>query len=240
MTPDTTPGGGRARLLTVSATYGAGGPIVARLLADRLALPFVDRLLDSGSAKPQPVEEGISAQERDEEPPPPMLEGLALLGTAWNIPVPRRLEDLPDRLRAANDALLRGLLDEGGAVVLGRAAAVVVGRHPAAFHVRLDGPVDRRATRGAAWEDVDLDTARSRLESADSARSRSVQRLYGRDPTDPALYHLVIDGTAFDYESLVEVIITAARAAWHHDDTAVAADIAATRARLRRLTTRPT
>jgi|SRR5581483_3766881 len=231
-------GSGEARLVTVSATYGAGGPIVARLLADRLGLPFVDRLLNPPPVAPPAIEERISPEERDEEPRPPMLEGLALLGTAWNIPVPRDVEDLPDRLRAANDATLRELLDQRGAVILGRAAALVLGRHPAAFHVRLDGPIERRAARGAAWENTDLATARSRLEAADTARSRSVQRLYGRDPADASLYHLVLDATAFDYDALVELIVIAARAAWSHDDSALRSDIANTRARLTRRSAR--
>src|SRR5581483_2305675 len=221
-------GSGEARLVTVSATYGAGGPIVARLLADRLGLPFVDRLLNPPPVAPPAIEERISPEERDEEPRPPMLEGLALLGTAWNIPVPRDVEDLPDRLRAANDATLRELLDQRGAVILGRAAALVLGRHPAAFHVRLDGPIERRAARGAAWENTDLATA----------RSRSVQRLYGRDPADASLYHLVPDATAFDYDALVELIVIAARAAWSHDDSALRSAIANTRARLTRRSAR--
>ena len=214
------PTNGPLRLITISATYGAGGPVIAPLLARRLGLPFADRFLRPDAAPARGSEERVTDEELDEEPRRPMLEGFALLGPAWNIPVPRDVEDLPERLRAANEATLRDLIRQGGAVVLGRAAAVALGRHPAAFHVRLDGPPDRRARRGAAWEGVDLDTARSRLDAA-----------------DPSLYHLVLDSTVLDVDTVLEVVITAAEAAWSQDDSRLHADVEALRARLARLST---
>jgi cytidylate kinase len=223
---------GRPRLVTISATYGAGGPVVAPLLARRLGLPFADRLPSPGSGPARASEEQITDDEADATPRHPVLEGFALLATAWNIPVPRQVEDLPERLRAANEATLRDLIDRGGAVVLGRAAAIALGRDPAAFHVRLDGPPDRRARRGSSWEGIDLDTARSRLEAADGARSQYVQRLYGRDPADPSLYHLVLDTTVLAVDTVLDLITTAAGVAWAHDDSRLAAEVAALRARL--------
>ena len=231
------PTNGPLRLITISATYGAGGPVIAPLLARRLGLPFADRFLRPDAAPARGSEERVTDEELDEEPRRPMLEGFALLGPAWNIPVPRDVEDLPERLRAANEATLRDLIRQGGAVVLGRAAAVALGRHPAAFHVRLDGPPDRRARRGAAWEGVDLDTARSRLDAADGIRSQYVHRLYGRDAADPSLYHLVLDSTVLDVDTVLEVVITAAEAAWSQDDSRLHADVEALRARLARLST---
>jgi cytidylate kinase len=225
------------RLVTISATYGAGGPVIAPLLARRLGLPFADRLLRPDAAESRGSEERVTDEELDEEPRRPILEGFALLGPAWNIPVPRDVEDLPERLRAANEATLRDLIHQGGAVVLGRAAAVALGRQRPAFHVRLDGPPDRRARRGAAWEGVDLDTARSRLDAADGTRSHYVHRLYGRDPADPSLYHLVLDSTVLAVDTVLEVIVTAAEDAWSHDDSRLHADIEAMRARLAGLST---
>ncbi len=160
------------------------------------------------------------------------MEGLLLLGTAWSIPALRDEQDSPDRLRAAVEASIAELLDAGGAVILGRAAAVVLGRRAGAFHVRLDGPADRRAQRGAAWEDVDVDTARAHLTKTDVARARYVQRLYGRDPSDAALYHLVLDSTVIAVDVLVDLIAAAAEAAWSYDDSELHADIARMRARL--------
>ena len=53
------------QLITVSAAYGAGGSVVAPALADRLGLPFLQRVTTSEGhlAKPGPCDEQLSADE---------------------------------------------------------------------------------------------------------------------------------------------------------------------------------
>jgi cytidylate kinase len=96
-------------------------------------------------------------------------------------------------------------------VILGRAAAVVLGKDRG-FHVRLDGPAERRAAQGAAIEGISKEQARARLRAADKARTAYVHRLYRRDPADASLYHLVIDSTAIPLDTVIELILVAARA----------------------------
>src|SRR6185295_5712375 len=100
--------------------------------------------------------------------------------------------DLRDQLRDRVAVSILDLVERGSAVLLGRAGAVVLADHPGVFHVRLDGPEHRRIERASRGEAIDRATARDRLHETDSARSRYVQRLYGRDPADPSLYHLVV------------------------------------------------
>jgi cytidylate kinase len=96
-------------------------------------------------------------------------------------------------------------------VILGRAAAVVLGKDRG-FHVRLDGPPERRVAQGAVVEGISEEQARERLRAADKARTAYVRRLYRTDPADPALYHLVIDSTALPLEVVTELVLAAARA----------------------------
>ncbi|MCU1450521.1 MAG: cytidylate kinase, partial [Acidimicrobiales bacterium] len=76
---------------------------------------------------------------------------------------------------------------------------------------------DERARRGAIWEGIDSDAARARVEENDRARSRAVRRLYGRDPADPSLYHLVLDPTVLSIDACVDLLATAAEAFWAWD-----------------------
>jgi cytidylate kinase len=97
-------------------------------------------------------------------------------------------------------------------VILGRAAAVVLGKERG-YHVRLDGPPARRIVQGAELEGITLEESRAHLVAADKARMAYVRRLYGVDPADPSLYHLVIDSTAIPVDTVVELILTAAASA---------------------------
>jgi len=80
------------------------------------------------------------------------------------------------------------------------------------FHVRLDGPAERRAAQGAVIEGISPEQARQRLHTADKARTAYVRRLYRCDPADASLYHLVLDSTAIPLDTVIELIVTAARA----------------------------
>jgi cytidylate kinase len=115
-----------------------------------------------------------------------------------------------EHLRGHGEAGIHRLVAAGGGVILGRGAAVVLGKDRG-FHVRLDGPADHRVIQGAAIEGIGEEQARERLRAADKARNAYVRRLYRCDPTDASLYHLVIDSTAIPLDTVIELIVTAAR-----------------------------
>ena len=43
-----------------------------------------------------------------------------------------------------------------------------------------------------------------------------LDRLYGRNPADPSLYHLVVDTTVLSFDDCVDVVARAAEAFWAH------------------------
>ena len=201
------------RLITVSASYGAGGSVVAPALAGRLGLPFLQRVTTSEGhlAEPGPCDEQLSMEEVKATPVHRLLAHFTQAMPAGPTQSPPSTHHQDEHLRGHGEAGIHHLLAAGGGVILGRAAAVVLGKDRG-FHVRLDGPADRRAAQGAAVEGISQDQARQRLRAADKARTAYVRRLYGCDPADASLYHLVIDSTAIPLDTVTEIILTAARA----------------------------
>jgi len=63
---------------------------------------------------------------------------------------------------------------------------------------------------------IDRATAEARQKAEDRSRIEYVQRVYGVDGLDPALYHLMLDSTALPVDTCVELIVTAARARTGH------------------------
>jgi cytidylate kinase len=207
------PPGPAVRLITVSAAYGAGGSVVAPALADRFGLPFLQRVTTSEGrvAEPGPCDEQLSEEEVKATPVHRLLAHLTQAMPAGPTQSPPSTHHQDEHLRDCGEAGIHRLLAEGGGVILGRAAAVVLGKDHG-FHVRLDGPADRRIRQGAAIEGISEEQAEQRRGAADKARIAYVRRLYRRDPADTSLYHLVIDSTAMPLDTVIELIVAAARA----------------------------
>jgi cytidylate kinase len=183
-------------LVAISSPYGAGGSRVAPALAKRLNVPFLDRPTDT---------------EPEHEKGGGLLSRLGSIGLAWGTPAGMELEDLVpgDARRREIEDELRALQETGGGVVLGRAAAVLLRDDPRVLRVLLTGPPHRRIEQGMAIEGIDRETAARRLERTDRARLAYHQTLYCVDPRKPELYHLIVDSTAIDLDTCVELIAAA-------------------------------
>ncbi len=220
MTPEQsdrpTPPGPAAALITVSAVYGAGGSVVAPALAGRLGLPFLQRVTTSEGrvAEPGPCYEQLSAEEVKATPVHRLLAHFTQAMPAGPTQSPPSTHHQDEHLRGHGEAGIHRLLAGGGGVILGRAAAVVLGKDRG-YHVRLDGPAERRVAQGAAIEGISAEQARARLRAADKARTAYVRRLYRTDPADPSLYHLVIDSTAIPLDTVIDLIMAAVQS--RHD-----------------------
>jgi cytidylate kinase len=205
--------GSAGRLITVSASYGVGGSVVAPALATRLGLPFLQRVTTSEghSAPPGPCGEQLLTEELKATPVHRLLASLTQAMPTGPTHSPPSSHHEDHHLRANSEAEIHRLLAASGGVILGRAAAVVLGKDRS-YHVRLDGPPNRRVAQGAAIEGIREEEARAHLRVADRARLAYVRRLYRVDPTDASLYHLVIDSTAIPLDAVIELILAAVRA----------------------------
>jgi len=197
-------------VVTISASYGSGGSEVAPALAERLGVRFVDRVVSPETAHRLAQAENAGLFWR-------LIRSISPAGglTAGSIHAERELHDrFSDR--DALESALRDAAAAGDVVILGRAGALALRDHPRALHVRLDGPSEARVFRAMEVQSVDEALARGRLVETDRARERFVRDIYGLDPTDPGLYALVLDGTAFTTAACVEVIVAAVAAPRRH------------------------
>ena len=205
-------------VVTISATYGAGGTTVSRAVADALHLPYLERVVTPHLARQlQPAgPESLAEDEKHERLFQRIVEALAGLPLALGGAAPTPLEEVSteERVRADVEASIRNLADTTGGVVLGRAGMAVLADRADACHVRLDGPKPRRIRQAMAREHVDEAEATRRLRETDKARALYVRRFYDRDPRDSTLYHLVLDSTTLPLDVCAQLIVRAATALW--------------------------
>jgi cytidylate kinase len=197
-----------SKVVTISASYGAGGSWIGPQVAERLGWRFIDRAIPVQVAErlDVPVEH---AHAHDEAAAPRFTRLLARLPNTSGVVVP---EATTDAFCRETERLLIDAADAGDVVVLGRAGALVLRDRPDALHVRLDGPEEARVFQGMRVEEIDEDEARRRQRSSDRARIDYVKHFYRADPRDARHYHLVLDSTAVALATCVELIVAAAQA----------------------------
>ncbi len=201
--------------VTIAATYGAGGSVVAPAVAERLGLPLIDRAIPVTLASELACPLGAALLEDELRRPSladrALLRAMDLSGIFAGVPVPPGPVGTDDRMAAADDALRR-VADAGGAVVLGRAAVFVLRGRTDTLHVRLDGPESARRLQAMSHEGLDEATAAVQQRATDRARTAYVRAFYPSERwEDPANYHLVLDSTAISLDTCVHVISVAAR-----------------------------
>jgi len=201
-------------VVTISAAYGAAGAEVAPAVAERLDLPFHDRAIPAQVAGRLgvPVAE---AEANDDTVVRGLWRLVASLGTMPDpvggvLPV----SALPDAraYRQQTERVLAEIAAGAGGVVLGRAGAIVLGDRPDVLHVRLDGPRERRLAAAVQRSGRDAEEVQREMAATDRAREAYVRHFYRCDPASAQHYHLVLDSTALPVETVVDLVVTAARA----------------------------
>lgn len=200
-------------VVTFSAAYGAGGAEVAPAVAERLDLPFHDRVIPAQVAGRLGVSVA-EAEANDETVVRGLWRLVASLGTMPD-PVGGVLPTsaLPDAraYREQTERVLAEIADGAGGVVLGRAGAMVLRDRPDVLHVRLDGPRERRLEAAVERSGRPRDEVRREMEGNDRTREAYVRHFYRTDPSAAKHYHLVVDSTALAVETVVELVVLAAR-----------------------------
>ena len=203
-----------AGVVTISASYGAGGDQVGPAVAAHLGLVFHDRAIPAQVAGRLGVPLA-EAEANDETVARGLWRIVASLGSMPDpmggvVPVTEQLDERTFRLQT--ERVVREIADGPGGVVLGRAAALVLGDRPGTLHVRLDGPEERRLDAVMVRTGRPRDEVRRELRANDAAREGYVRQAYRVDPSSPRSYHLVIDSTALPLQTVVDIVVDAARA----------------------------
>jgi len=199
-------------VVTLSASFGAGGSVVGPRVAELLGVAFVDRAIPAEVARrlAVPLDEAAAHDDRSEHGFGALLMELGRLPTLAGAPPPIVPGD--DRaFKEAAEHVIQARAGEG-AVVLGRAGALVLADRPGTLHVRLDGPVEARILQVQRILGIDEEEARREQRETDRARAAYVKRFYHCDPCEAAHYHLVLDSTALPLEACADLIVMAARA----------------------------
>ncbi|MDQ3714805.1 MAG: cytidylate kinase-like family protein [Actinomycetota bacterium] len=203
-------------VVTLSATFGAGGSEIGPAVAEALGLPFVDRAIPMRVAEKLGVSVA-DAQAKDETISTGftrLISSMALVPDLAAGAGPIAYNPVPDEriFREQTEKVLHEIAEGSGAVILGRAGALVLAAVPGALHVRLDAPVAARLTHIQREHGLTREQAERLVRDNDSAREAYVRHFYRCRMNEARHYHLIIDSVRLPTSTVISVITDSARA----------------------------
>lgn len=200
-------------LITISRQFGAGGSLVAKMVAERLGWSVIDNeLVDEVARRIGKPAEAVAEKE---ERVPSFVERLArALVASTEVPLVTAtpVESLDEaQVVKMTEIVVAEVAQQGKVVMVGRAASAVLAREIGAIHVQLVAPKGFRIRVVADRLSIDNKTAEKQIGETDAQRSRYHKQYYGRDWSDPVNYHLVLNTGALGFEGAADLIVARAR-----------------------------
>lgn len=188
----------RYSIITISRQYGSGGREIGTQLADRLGIPFYDKVLCEEAAKRSGLDPTfLELAER--------REGRKLAYQLQLPGAPFRLS-LDDQAFLALAAAIRRLAEQGPCILVGRGANRILSDRKDALHVYLYADQKTRLKRIVEQYGVPAQQAEKVLQDTDRARA-----VYLKEYTDQVMghsenYHLCLDSGALGIEHTVRIL----------------------------------
>lgn len=179
-------------VITVSRQLGSGGTQIARELAERLGLQYVDRQVIFQAA----AEAGTPAAALAE------MDEFGILAPLLG-PKERRA------FVAKIDTVVRSFAEKGDCIIVGRGSQIILRNWPDTLHLQVVAPAEVRLQRLVLRHKLDRQTALNRIEASDRNRAIFIRRSYHSDWMDSHLYDLVLNTGRISPTEAVDVILLA-------------------------------
>ena len=226
-------------VITINGPLGAGAVTVGQMVADRLHLNFVDRLVFTQAARlvGSPVGALIDKEQRVDRFRDrlgrliqTMLERSAVSGVSGEPYFGRGIETLPPETYMelagettatapkvddqvfidAMTTVVKDLHRQGDVVIIGRGANAILADTPGVIHVGLLAPIELRVETIMGTEHLAREEAQAYVEELELARIAYFRKFFKAHPDEPNLYHMMLNMGRMGTKTAAEVIIHAA------------------------------
>ena len=225
-------------VITINGPIGSGNFDVGQLVAQRLGINYVDRMVLAQAARRVGAPVGslvekeqrvIRFGERLSRFMQTMLERSAISGVGSEpyfghgtemLPAETYTEligDSPTAAQTVNDkafidatsAVIRELAGNGDVVIIGRGANRILADLPGVLHVGMLSPLEMRIENIMAREHYTRAEAAKFVAELEEARIAFFRKFFKVHPNDPELYHLILNAGKIRYETAAQMIVHA-------------------------------
>ena len=227
-------------VITINGQIGAAGHEIGAMVARRLQLDYVDRLILAEAAKrlgttvaalAEKEQRVRSLGERIARFLQTLMERSAVAGAGadpyfdpgigvllgqdyphvMEEPITQADQVEDESFIEATKAVIQEMADEGNAVIIGRASNIILKDHASAFHVALvSSDMESRARVIGNRQGISLEEAERIVNEHEKARVDYFRRYFKASADDPLISHMTLNIHLLGQERAAEIIVQAA------------------------------
>lgn len=196
------------KTITISRQYGSGGRQVAKLLSEKLGIPYYDSKLLLLAGEKYGISPGL-LKEFDERKNSSFLFGIAMLAEGYTnqdrVMLPYRL------YQAQMDTMIR-LVEEGPCIIVGRCADQILKEEKDLLRVFIYASnMEDRINRIIQVDGVSQKDAPSRIAQKDKSRRDYYYFHTGHEWGKKENYDICLNTSTFGYEGCADIIAELAK-----------------------------
>lgn len=202
---------GKFKSIVISRLMGSGGSYVGYLAAKELELRYLDREILREASERLGVETALV--EQAEERSAGIIESLlrsfsaGVPESAFVPPMGRAIYEKD--LFKLESRIMNQVVDQFGAVIVGRGAFYALKDRPEVLRVFIQAPLEFRIRRVMeVRKTADYERTRSQVVDSDRRRTKFVKDIIGVNWMDARNFHLSIDSSITDFRSILSIIKT--------------------------------
>ena len=226
-------------VITINGPIGSGSFEVGQMVAERLGINYVDRMVLAEAARRigSPVgslvekeQRVVRFRERLGRFLQTMLERSAISGVGGEpyfghgtemLPAETYTELLgesPTASQTVNDkafidttsSVIKEIAGGGDVVIIGRGGNMILSDFPGALHVGMLAPLESRIENIMAREHYNRQEATKYVAELEEARIAFFRKFFRVNANDPELFHLILNGARIGPEVAAEMVVHAA------------------------------
>ncbi|MBU2548038.1 MAG: cytidylate kinase-like family protein [Proteobacteria bacterium] len=195
-------------VVSITRQYGAGAHGIGKMVADRLGFQLIDREILDLVAKQAGV--NVSKIKELEHQAGDRLAAFIseMISSASMLRYPAGLAgDLDEQeYRLVLKRVILGLAARGRAVIIGRGAHLILKDHPGAICIYLVAEEKDRVANLMSRQNLDRGKAEKVALREEKKRLVFLDGFGIHDPTDPLIYHAIINTSLVDWEAAADLI----------------------------------
>ena len=195
-------------VVTISRHFGAGGHTLGEKLCERFDFHLVDAsVVDRLARKAKLSPNWLTAMEK--EASSTLLSVISTFvsrGIFYKHPGSPAERDDRQKYIAFLTQIFTTLANEGGHVIVGRGAQLILKGHPKAIHVLLVSDYESRVAFLVDHHKISRSEAERTIRAREKERAALASRLFEADIDDPSLYQIALNTGLMPYDWVIEAV----------------------------------